>query len=292
MSQPILDIQSQLADYRRHVETALLQRLPPVDHPPARLHAAMHYAVLGPGKRIRPALCYAAAEALHLPIERLHGAACALELIHAYSLVHDDLPAMDDDDWRRGRPTCHRAYDEATAILTGDALQTLAFGLLAQDAALSPSQRVQMIALLARASGSEGMAGGQMLDLQAAQAPLTLTELEAIHLRKTGALIQTAVILPTALLDEPDPAVHDALRGFGRTLGLAFQILDDVLDASDVSPGGDHLDKASYAHLLGITEARTYAQQLHEQALDHLAGLGDDAPVLRGLAAHLLTRQH
>jgi farnesyl diphosphate synthase len=291
VSRSAADIQQRLTDYRRQVDAALTQRLPPVDCQPERLHAAMHYAVLGPGKRIRPALCYAAAEALHIPIERLHGAACALELIHAYSLVHDDLPAMDDDDWRRGRPTCHRAYDEATAILTGDALQTLAFQVLAQDTALTAEQRVQMLATLALASGSEGMAGGQMLDLQAAQTPLTLADLEAIHLRKTGALIEAAVVLPAHLLDEPDSAIAPALHGFGRALGLAFQILDDVLDASDASPGGDHFDKASYAHLLGLEQARLYAQQLHDQALSNLAALGDAAQTLRGLAEYMLVRQ-
>ncbi len=291
MSQVAADIQQRLADYRRQVDAALTQRLPPVDRQPEHLHAAMHYAVLGPGKRIRPALCYAAAEALRIPGERLDSAACALELIHAYSLVHDDLPAMDDDDWRRGRPTCHRAYDEATAILTGDALQTLAFQVLAQDTALSAEQRVQMLITLALAGGSEGMAGGQMMDLQAAQSSLTLADLEAIHLRKTGALIEAAVVLPAHLLDEPDPAVAPALHGFGRALGLAFQILDDVLDASDASPGGDHIDKASYAHLLGLEQARVYAQQLHDQALGYLESLGDAAQTLHGLAEYLLVRQ-
>ena len=292
MSQSAAAIQQRLADYRDQVETALRRRLPLVDRQPERLHAAMHYAVLGPGKRIRPALCYAAAEALHISCDRLDSAACALELIHAYSLVHDDLPAMDDDDWRRGRPTCHRAYDEATAILTGDALQTLAFQVLVQDETLSAEQRVHMIATLACASGSEGMAGGQMLDLQAVQTPLALPDLEAIHQRKTGALIEAAVALPAHLLDKPDPAVMLALHGFGRAIGLAFQILDDILDAAEASSGHDRIDKASYAHLLGLEQARIYAQQLHDQALGNLELFGDAAQTLRGLAEHLLVRQH
>jgi farnesyl diphosphate synthase len=291
VSQSAATIQQRLADYRDQVETALRRRLPLVDRQPERLHAAMHYTVLGPGKRIRPALCYAAAEALHIPCDRLDSAACALELIHAYSLVHDDLPAMDDDDWRRGRPTCHRAYDEATAILTGDALQTLAFQVLAQDETLSAEQRVHMIATLACASGSEGMAGGQMLDLQAVQTTLALSDLEAIHQRKTGALIEAAVALPAHLLGKPDPAVVLALHGFGRAIGLAFQILDDILDAAEASSGHDRIDKASYAHLLGLEQARIYAQQLHEQALHNLELFGDAAQTLRGLAEYLLVRQ-
>ena len=209
---PPLD--ERLERWRQRVERELERWLPPDTAVPQRLHAAQRYGVLGPGKRIRPALVYATAETLGVPLERVDGAACAVELIHAYSLVHDDLPAMDDDDLRRGRPTCHRAFDEATAILAGDSLQVLAFGILARhpggpdDAAA----RVQLIATLAEASGTAGMAGGQALDLAAEGRNLSVAELEQIHELKTGALIRASVMMAA----QSAPALDDAAsRGAG-----------------------------------------------------------------------------
>src|SRR4051812_8889544 len=186
-----------LRGWQARIEEQLAARLPASSEPPERLHEALRYSVLAGGKRVRPALVYATAAALEIPIEQVDGAACAVELIHAYSLVHDDLPAMDNDDLRRGRPTCHKAFDEATAILVGDALQVLAFELLTDGSGLPPSttMRLKLISLLARASGTQGMAGGQALDLAATGRKLNLAEIEQMHARKTGALIHASVVM-------------------------------------------------------------------------------------------------
>ena len=292
---------AQLTGWQARAEIELEARLPRADREPVRLHEAIRYSVLGGGKRVRPALTYATATALGIEAERGDAAACAVELIHAYSLVHDDLPAMDDDDLRRGRPTCHRAFDEATAILVGDALQVLAFRILASDSGLSeePSIRLAMIEILAEASGTEGMAGGQALDLAAAGRRLTTIEIEQMHARKTGALIRASVLMPAACVRDL-PAI--ALRGldrFGTSIGLAFQIQDDLLDVEGDSQllgkatGADRAnDKPTYPAAAGIARSRARVGELHQQALDALAPLGTSGEPLRAVSDWLLARRH
>ena len=289
-----------LTRVRARTEAALDARLPPTALAPTHLHAAMRYASLGGGKRLRAALVYATGEALGAAPETLDAPACALELIHAYSLVHDDLPAMDNDDLRRGKPTVHKAFDEATAILAGDALQTLAFELLARDPTLAvpPATRLAMIARLAAASGAAGMAGGQAIDLGAVGKPLTLAELETMHARKTGALIRAAVALGTLAADAPD-ALRAGLDDYARNIGLAFQIVDDVLDvegdtATLGKPQGSDQERAkpTYPALLGLEEARKRARDCHARALESLAPLGDNGRLLREIADFVIHRSH
>jgi len=226
-----VEMRRQSAEYRKRVDAALERCLPDADEPPQRLHEAMRYAVLGGGKRVRAILVYASADAVGGTSEGLDAPACAVELIHAYSLVHDDLPAMDDDELRRGRPTCHRAFDEATALLAGDALQSLAFEVLSSDPSLAVTaeRRCRMLELLSKAVGSRGMAGGQAIDLGAVGRSLSLEELEQMHLRKTGALIRASILLG-ALCASADDASVEKLDEYARCVGLAFQIQDDVLD--------------------------------------------------------------
>lgn len=296
---------SALQDYlercQRRVEAALDQRLPSANIPPARLHEAMRYAVLGAGKRVRPVLVYAAGEALGVAPELLDDPACAVELIHAYSLVHDDLPAMDDDDLRRGRPTCHRAYDEATAILVGDALQTLAFHVLCDepaDATAAPT-RLAMVRTLAAASGSRGMAGGQALDLHAVGRELTLAELEQLHIHKTGALIRASVRLGTLAAPAADPAAVRSLDRYGKCIGLAFQIRDDILDVEGdpaligKTRGKDAAHhKPTYPALLGLAGAREKCALLLAEATTCLDGVGERGQPLRALADYIVARSH
>jgi farnesyl diphosphate synthase len=290
-----------LQSWQARMEQALAARLPEAQLIPERLHAAMRYVVLGGGKRVRPALLFATALTLGLTEDMVEGAACAIELIHAYSLVHDDLPAMDDDDLRRGRPTCHRAYDEATAVLVGDALQPLAFELLARDAALpaSSSIRLQLIGLLAHASGSRGMAGGQAIDLAAEGRALSVEELEAMHERKTGALIRASVLMAAACVPELSHRMHAALASYAQAIGLAFQIQDDVLDVTgDVATlgkavGADmKLAKPTYAALSGVLAARERINVLHDQASEALAPFGSAAEPLRLVSNWLLARRN
>jgi len=290
-----------LARSRERVEHALDRLLPPAAEPPQRLHAAMRYAVLGGGKRLRACLVYAAGEAVGAAADDLDAPACALELIHAYSLAHDDLPAMDDDDLRRGKPTCHRAYDEATAILAGDALQTLAFQALAADPRLSigPPRRLAMLARLAEATGSLGMTGGQAIDLGAVGRPLGLAELEDMHARKTGALIRAAVVLGALAREDLNKATLTDLDAYARHLGLAFQITDDILDieadtATLGKPQGSDLRRAkpTYPALLGLAGAKTLAREHRDRALASLAGLGDNAKLLIQLADLVISRTH
>ncbi|MGH8583461.1 MAG: (2E,6E)-farnesyl diphosphate synthase [Gammaproteobacteria bacterium] len=282
------------------VEQALAHWLPAVPIAPQRLHEAMRYAVLGAGKRVRPLLVLATGEALGVPRAALAGPACAVELIHAYSLIHDDLPAMDNDDLRRGRPTCHRTYDEATAILAGDALQALAFHVLAHDPAIvaGPELRIRMVDTLAVASGSRGMAGGQALDLAAVGQALSIAELENMHIHKTGALIRASVRLGTLSCARADPAAAEALDHYGKCLGLAFQIKDDILDEEGETtvigkPQGSDRErnKPTYPRLLGLEGARQAAAALRRQALADLAPLGDAAQPLRWLADYIIMRE-
>jgi farnesyl diphosphate synthase len=264
------------------VEAALAACLPPAEAIPARLHAAMRYASLGGGKRVRPLLAFAAGDLTDAPGERVRAAACAVELIHVYSLVHDDLPCMDDDTLRRGRPTCHVEYDEPTALLVGDSLQSLAFELLARDAHGDAARQLEMIRLLAHASGSCGMAGGQAIDLAAVGTTLTLPELELMHALKTGALIRAATVLG-ALCGTPLPeAQRDALDRYAKRAGLLFQVVDDILDCTaststlGKTAGKDAAaEKPTYVSLLGLDRAREFAADLHAEACAALAVFGE-----------------
>jgi geranylgeranyl pyrophosphate synthase len=292
---------AQLESWQGRMEAALAARLPSADIVPGRLHEAMRYSVLGGGKRIRPALLFAAARAVGRTEDEVEGAACAIELIHVYSLVHDDLPAMDDDDLRRGRPTCHKAFDEATAVLVGDALQTLAFQVLTRDPSLpaSPAVRLRLVELLAEASGSFGMAGGQAIDLSAQGRQLDLAQVEEMHSRKTGALIRVSVMMAAACTPSLDVRLHDALAGFAGPIGLAFQIQDDLLDVlGDVATLGkatgadSERSKPTYPSVMGIEASQERVRLLHGQALDALAPLGQRAELLRSLANWLLSRHY
>ncbi|MGB9670011.1 MAG: (2E,6E)-farnesyl diphosphate synthase [Halothiobacillaceae bacterium] len=280
------------------VEAALERALPaePAPSPLARLVEAMRYAVLGPGKRVRPFLVYASGELADADTAALDAPACALEMMHAYSLVHDDLPAMDDDDLRRGRPTCHRAFDEATAILVGDALQTRAFELLAEAPGLAEKTRIAMISTLARAAGSQGMVGGQAIDLAAIGQRPELAALERMHRMKTGALIEASVILG-ALAGNPDEAMLERLTRYARAIGLAFQVRDDILDVTADSQilgktqGKDAAHaKPTYVSLLGLEAAQILAGKLRDEAEAALDGL-PRADHLRALARYIVERQ-
>ena len=283
-----------LPDYQKRIHAMLERALPPVSEPPRRLHEAMRYAVLNGGKRIRAILVIATGEALHADAGRLEQPACAVEFIHAYSLMHDDLPAMDDDDLRRGVPTCHRAFGEATAILAGDALQTLAFETLSRAPAPDAGELVHT---LARSSGSRGMAGGQAVDLESVGRTLTLAQLERMHLQKTGALIRASVRLGALSAGARDPEVLDRLDEYARCIGLAFQIRDDVLDVESETTtlgkrqGADvALGKPTYPSVLGLDESRVHARALHERASERLAPFGRDADFLRGLSEFIVSR--
>ena len=287
--------EDQLKGYRARVEGVLTRTLPSLETVPMDLHEAMRYATLGGGKRLRACLVYATGEALGAAPEALDPPAAAVELIHAYSLVHDDLPCMDDDDMRRGRPSCHKAFGEATALLAGDALQTQAFAVLAAAETLSPQARIRMVEELARASGSLGMAGGQALDLKAGPIA-TIEVLEERHSRKTGALMHAAVRLGAlAATSEIPPALDD----YGRALGLAFQIADDLLDVEGVALvvgktiGADAAaGKATFASVLGVKEARRRARDLYENGLASLRFLGDNGRLLATIAHYAVERDH
>jgi geranylgeranyl pyrophosphate synthase len=290
----------QLRRFQQRAEHALDARLPRATQAPARLHEAMRYVTLDGGKRVRASLVYAAGQAVGAPDAALDVPACAVELIHAYSLVHDDLPCMDDDDLRRGKPTCHKAYDEATALLAGDALQSLAFEILAHDPALtiSAAQRLRMLTLLAEAAGSHGMAGGQAIDLASGGKTLTLAQLEDMHLRKTGALIRAAVLFGALTREDATAEKLAALENYSHAIGLAFQITDDILDVEGKAetlgknPGMDRArGKSTYPQVLGLAEAKARAQVLHTQALESLAPLGDNGGVLAKLAGFIIERR-
>jgi farnesyl diphosphate synthase len=282
-------------------ERALEARLPGANILPQKLHEAMRYTVLGGGKRMRPMLVYAAGRALGIAPDALDGPACAVEFIHVYSLIHDDLPAMDDDDLRRGKPTCHVVYGEATAILTGDALQALAFQVLAHDPSITATaqNRLRMIDVLARAGGSQGMVGGQAIDLGAVGQKLTLPELENMHIRKTGALIRASVQLATLAKADMDAFRADRLDHYAKCIGLSFQVQDDILDEeSDTATLGKtqgkdkDSDKPTYPALLGLSGAKQKARELHEQALDSLSCFGAEADILRDLSLYIIQRDH
>jgi geranylgeranyl pyrophosphate synthase len=264
-----------------------------------RLRAAMRYSVLGAGKRLRPTLVYLTGETLGAPLAQLDAPAAAVELIHVYSLVHDDLPAMDDDDLRRGRPTCHKAFDEGTAVLVGDALQALAFDVLANEpmGGTSAEVRLQMIRLLARAIGTGGMAGGQAIDLAAVGQVLSVTGIEEMHRRKTGALIECSVLLGALAAGVTAGPQLAGLERFGADVGLAFQIQDDILDVEGdpallgKSTGADAAHaKPTYPSTAGLAAAKRRAEQLRSSAIAALAPLGERARTLAQLADFVVNR--
>jgi farnesyl diphosphate synthase len=285
---------------QERVERVLEALLPPGALSPTRLHEAMRYAVLGGGKRVRPLLAFAAGELASADPQRVERAAAAVELIHVYSLVHDDLPCMDDDVLRRGRPTCHIAFDEATALLVGDALQTLAFHVLAeQPLAPDASTQLDMVRILASAAGSRGMAGGQAIDLESTGRELSLPELEIMHIHKTGELIRAATLLGARSGDGLSAAEIERLDRFSKFAGLAFQVIDDVLDAeSDTATLGKtagkdaQRNKPTYVSLLGASRARAFAEELRGQALQALDVFADRAQRLRQLIDFIVLRIH
>ena len=292
-------LEQRLAPLQARTNDALDRFLPPAGQAPQRLHEAMRYSVMAPGKRIRPVLTYATGAAFGVALEMLDPAAVAVELIHAYSLIHDDLPAMDDDDLRRGRPTCHRQFDEATAILAGDALQALAFESLLHDSAraLPSACRLAMVQVLAHASGSHGMAGGQALDLSAVGKRLSLEQLENMHKHKTGALIRASVKLGLLASGSEDQDLDSRLERYATCIGLAFQVQDDILDVEGATevigkPQGSDADrdKPTYPNLLGMDEAKATARRLCDEAIESLAPLGPRGDTLRMIADFIVRR--
>ncbi len=273
---------------------AELESLPPYAE---RLRDAMIYASLLGGKRIRPLLCYASAEAAGTTMQSADGVACAVELIHCYSLIHDDLPAMDNDDLRRGRPTVHKAFDEATAILAGDALQALAFRIIARLSAIAPEIRLQMLEILTAAAGYEGMVSGQAIDFAATGKSLNLQQLETMHSLKTGALISASVQLGALSSGHTNQARFNSLQRYADCIGLSFQVQDDILDViGDTATigkrqGADQaLNKPTYIALLGLQGAQDKARELTGQALTELADFGSDADMLRNIARYIVAR--
>lgn len=265
------------------------------------LNDAMRYAVTNGGKRVRPTLCYATARALGITLQTLDVPGAAIEIMHAYSLVHDDLPAMDDDDLRRGLPTCHKRFGEATAILAGDALQALAFTALAnnQDPKLTPQTRIDMITLLGFASGASGMAAGQAIDLAAVGKTLTLDELQNMHRHKTGKLIRASIKMATLADQSTEQPLVNRLDRFADEIGLLFQIVDDILDViSDTETLGktqgadDLLNKPTYPALLGLEGARKHADATYRQALQQLDGLGTEFDELRQISTFIIERTY
>ena len=293
------DFQIWASAHQSRFEDSLRRLLPLPDIAPQRLHAAMRYSVLDGGKRVRPLLAFAAGELVGADSARVNIVAAAVELIHAYSLVHDDMPCMDNDVLRRGKPTCHVEYDEATALLVGDSLQSLAFQLLAEHLLCDdPARQLQMVKLLAVASGSRGMAGGQAIDLVSVGQQLSLPELEFMHIHTTGALIRAAILLG-AQCGTPMGAEQLAmLDRYSKCIGLAFQVVDDVLDSeADTATLGKTAgkdakqSKPTYVTLLGAPAAKQMAVELHLAALDALAGLGEEARRLRELANFIVLRK-
>lgn len=287
-----------MAKCQARLDSSLRHWLPNGNTLPSSLHEAMRYAILGGGKRIRPALVYASGQCVGSRWEQLDSAACAIELIHAYSLVHDDLPAMDDDDLRRGKPSCHKAFGEAIAILAGDALQALAFYVLAHDKnPQTVKTRLQMIETLALAAGSRGMVGGQTLDLAATGRQLGIAELEDMHIHKTGALIRASVVLGALTAADLSTSTLEKLDHYAKCVGLAFQIRDDILDVEGEtdtlgkrSGSDESLEKSTYPMLFGLEGAKQRARELHEEAMESLAGMDEMADPLRWISAYAIER--
>lgn len=297
--QQLLNTENRLRELSHRVEQALQHWLPPEQTHPTSLHQAMRYCTLNGGKRIRPALIYATGMALGIPLSKLDRPACAVELVHTYSLIHDDLPAMDNDDLRRGKPTCHMAYDEATAILTGDAIQALAFHILAQGDIVDAdaANQLKMVETLAHAASSRGMAGGQAIDLNSVGKELNLAELEDMHIHKTGALIRASVIMAAFAKDSVPESTLARLDHYAKCIGLAFQIHDDILDVEGDTQtlgkpqGSDsQRNKPTYPALLGLNQAKARATALHDEAIQSLAGFGEQADLLRQIATYIVKR--
>ncbi|HUQ24753.1 MAG TPA: farnesyl diphosphate synthase [Burkholderiales bacterium] len=293
------DFQGWMGAVQERMETTLARVLPAAQIAPAKLHAAMRYAVLEGGKRVRPLLAFAAGEVTDAPRERLEIAAAAVELIHAYSLVHDDMPCMDDDVLRRGKPTVHVEYDEATALLVGDALQSLAFQLVAENRICDdPLRQLESVRTLAVAAGSRGMAGGQQIDLDATGKSLTLPELELMHIHKTGALIRAAVLLGASCGSALNETERAKLDRYAKAVGLAFQVVDDVLDADastatlGKTAGKDSKQgKPTYVSVVGLPAARRMADELRQEARGAIAEFGDRARRLAELADFIVLRK-
>jgi len=289
--------QDRIGSYTERVDRFLDAALPPASVAPERLHEAMRYAVFNGGKRVRPLLTYATGECLGIDARYLDAPAAAVELIHAFSLVHDDLPAMDDDDLRRGKPTVHIQYDEATAILAADALQPLAFGVLANLEDVAADARVALVRLVADACGSTGMTGGQSIDLDAEGKELAAPELEQMYSLKTGALIHAAIVSARIVRHDLPQEKAAALDAFGRCIGVAFQIKDDILDVEGEThvigkPAGadQRLDKATFPRLFGLEESRRRCAELLDTALAELSIFGDDTAPLEWLARFIVER--
>jgi len=279
------------------MEAVLDRHLPPASALPSKLHQAMRYAVLDGGKRVRPLLVFAAGALYDAPRDALERAAAAVEMIHAYSLVHDDMPCMDDDDLRRGKPTVHRQYDEATALLVGDALQSQAFDVLS-GGALEPARKVAMLSQLARATGAAGMCGGQAIDLDAVGVALALPELEQMHRLKTGALLRASVLLGAFAGTMPQASEQSALDAYADSVGLAFQVVDDILDATADSAtlgktaGKDAAhNKPTYVSILGLEPSLALAEKLRQDAYRALQPFGEAAIRLRELADLIVQRK-
>lgn len=295
------DLTSFLRSCSQRVETFFDNRLPSKNQAPTTLHGAIRYSAMNGGKRIRPALVYATAEALNLAADQVDCIAASIELMHCYSLIHDDLPAMDDDDLRRGKLTCHRAYDEATAILAGDAMQALAFSLLTDSSIIGPDAaiRSQLTFQLASAVGSQGMAGGQAMDLAAVDKKISIDSLEFIHRQKTGCLIQACIEMTQTCCISLSEQQRSSLLQFSEHLGIAFQIRDDILDEiSDTStlgkPQGSDREqnKPTYVSILGLEESERRCNEFYAQAMNCLEEFKEPANWLRLLAQHIVCRKH
>lgn len=293
-----MSLQNLMKLTQQRTEIALDHWLPAATVPPTRLHEAMRYSVLQGGKRVRPLLVHLAGQALNVPVDWLDAPACAVEFIHAYSLIHDDLPAMDDDMLRRGKPTCHIAFDEATAILAGDALQTLAFYVISHyDAPIAPARKLQMLETLALASGSRGMVGGQAIDIAAVGKRLNIAELENMHIHKTGALIRASVKLGALSCPDITDSQLEQLDHYAKCIGLAFQIQDDILDVEasteilGKTSGADTAhDKPTYPNIIGLHESKQLARNLIDQAIASLDSFGQAANSLNLMAEYIINR--
>ena len=290
-----------LLNYQQRVNRALNDWLPAETVNPIELHKAMRYAVLAPGKRVRPLLVYATASALGIDLNRVDGPAAAVEMIHAYSLIHDDLPAMDDDDLRRGRPTCHVQFNEATAILAGDALQALAFYVLSHDPNMTENcaARLEMVEKLSLFSGSRGMAGGQAIDLAAVGKTLNIAELETMHIHKTGALIRTCIQFAALSAESLAEDKFRALDSYAKAIGLSFQVQDDILDVTGSTetlgkPQGSDIkhNKPTFPSIIGLEASREKAAELHQQAIQSLSIFNEEADILRYISAWFVERTH
>lgn len=295
----MIELDTPLIAYQQRIEKVLDQILPHANINPTHLHEAMRYSVLDGGKRVRPMLVYATGDVLNINKSILDIPAACIELIHVYSLIHDDLPAMDDDDLRRNKATCHKAYDEATAILAGDSLQALASYLLAHSPLLciSAEQRLKLVEILSFASGSRGMAGGQAIDLVSTGKELTESELEYMHIHKTGALIRSCIQMACICSDTVTEAQQHSLDRFAQCVGLAFQVRDDILDIeSDTetlgkAQGSDiAANKVTYPSIIGLKASKKKAYDLHEEAIEHLSLFGISADKLRNIADFIVKR--